>query len=92
MVYGPNGQSRGIATVIFSKPTAAAKAVKELNGVKVDGRPMKVLWQCQFRPRPQRTNRFQVEVVVEGKDVAAPPPAKTLMDRVTYVANHAREE
>jgi len=72
LVYGPNGQSRGIATVIFSKPTAAAKAVKELNGVKVDGRPMKV------------------EVIVEGKDVAAPPPAKTLMDRVTQPKNAAK--
>lgn len=41
-MYGPNGQSRGIANVVFSNTTSAVKAVSELNGVKVDGRPMKV--------------------------------------------------
>jgi len=42
LVYGPNGQSRGIASVVFSNAASAVKAVTELNGVKVDGRPMKV--------------------------------------------------
>lgn len=42
LTYGPNGRSRGIATIIFSKPTSAAKALQELNGVKVDNRAMKV--------------------------------------------------
>lgn len=39
--YGPNGRSRGIATVLFNDPNAAAKAVK-LDGTRVDGRPLKV--------------------------------------------------
>lgn len=39
--YGPNGRSRGSATVLFSKPTAAAEAVS-LDGTKVDGRPLRV--------------------------------------------------
>ena len=41
-MYGPNGQSRGIASVVFANAASAVKAVAELNGVKVDGRPMKV--------------------------------------------------
>lgn len=40
--YGPNGRSRGEATIIFSKPDSAAKAQKEYNGVGVDGKPMRV--------------------------------------------------
>ena len=42
LTYGPNGQSRGISTIVFSKPGSAAEAAKSLDGVKVDGRPMKV--------------------------------------------------
>lgn len=42
MSYGPNGESRGVATIIFAKADGAAKAVKELDGIKVDNRPMKV--------------------------------------------------
>jgi len=39
--YGPNGRSRGIATVLFNDPNAAAKAVK-LDGTRVDGRPLRI--------------------------------------------------
>ncbi|GME24885.1 rna annealing protein [Neofusicoccum parvum] len=42
LTYGPNGQSRGVATVIFSKVTAAAEAAAAHNGLKVDNRPMRV--------------------------------------------------
>lgn len=42
MTYGPNGQSRGVATVIFSQAGAAAQAAAKYNGIKVDNRPMKV--------------------------------------------------
>ena len=42
MTYGPNGQSRGICTVIFSRADAAVKAVNELDGIEIDRRPMKV--------------------------------------------------
>jgi THO complex subunit 4 len=40
--YGPNGESRGLATIVFARTDGAAKAAKELNGLKVDGRPMKI--------------------------------------------------
>jgi len=42
ITYGPNGQSRGIATVEFTRPTDAATAAQKYNGVEVDKKPMKV--------------------------------------------------
>ncbi|KAL7787791.1 hypothetical protein V8C37DRAFT_418855 [Trichoderma ceciliae] len=40
--YGPNSQSRGIANVTFSKPEGASRALQSLNGLLVDGRPIKI--------------------------------------------------
>ena len=40
--YGPGGVSRGIATISFARSDGASKAVDALNGLLVDGRPMKV--------------------------------------------------
>jgi len=42
VTYNQNGSSRGIASITFNKPDTAAKAAKELNGLLVDGRPMKI--------------------------------------------------
>ncbi|QIW99830.1 hypothetical protein AMS68_005348 [Peltaster fructicola] len=42
LTYGPQGRSRGVATLIFSKPGSAAEAAQQLNGVKVDGRAMRI--------------------------------------------------
>ncbi|KAL1969671.1 hypothetical protein VTN77DRAFT_8224 [Rasamsonia byssochlamydoides] len=42
LTYNQNGTSRGIASITFSRPDTAAKAAKELNGLLVDGRPMKI--------------------------------------------------
>lgn len=42
LTYGPNGISRGIATIIFNKPGDANTASVQLNGMLVDKRPMKV--------------------------------------------------
>ncbi|KAL9102148.1 MAG: hypothetical protein Q9163_002679 [Psora crenata] len=42
LTYGPNGISRGIATIIFSKPGSANEALVQLNGMLVDKRPMKI--------------------------------------------------
>ncbi|OJJ51106.1 hypothetical protein ASPZODRAFT_319552 [Penicilliopsis zonata CBS 506.65] len=42
LTYNQNGTSRGIASIVFSKPDTAAKAAKELNGLLVDNRPMKI--------------------------------------------------
>ncbi|KAL1902150.1 RNA-binding RNA annealing protein [Ceratocystis pirilliformis] len=40
--YSPNSQSRGIANVTFSKSDGASKAFKNLNGLLVDGRAIKI--------------------------------------------------
>ena len=40
--YGPGGVSRGIATITFAHADSASKAFKELNGVLIDSRPIKV--------------------------------------------------
>ncbi|RDW72141.1 hypothetical protein BP5796_08175 [Coleophoma crateriformis] len=40
--YGPGGVSRGIATIWFARPEGATKAVSALNGLLVDGKPMKI--------------------------------------------------
>ena len=42
LTYGPDGKSRGSATIWFSKQDAALTAAKQLNGLKVDERTMKV--------------------------------------------------
>ncbi|GMF73063.1 unnamed protein product [Aspergillus oryzae] len=48
LTYNQNGTSRGIASIVFSKPDTAAKAAKDLNGLLVDGRPMKVSFTPHF--------------------------------------------
>jgi len=40
--YGPNGVSRGIANITFSRVDGANKALTALNGLLVDGKPMKI--------------------------------------------------
>lgn len=42
LTYNQNGTSRGIASIVFSEADTAAKAAKELNGLLVDNRPMKI--------------------------------------------------
>lgn len=75
MVYGPNGQSRGIATVIFGNAASAAKAVKELNGVKVDGKPMKVevILDGKDAPAPPEPKKL-ADRVTQPKSAAKAKP------------------
>jgi len=42
IAYGPNGESRGAATVIFVHLDSATKAAKVLKDVLLDKRPLKV--------------------------------------------------
>ena len=41
ITYGPNGISRGVATIVFNKPNSANDALSQLNGLLVDKKPMK---------------------------------------------------
>lgn len=65
--YGPNSVSRGIANVTFSKPDGASKAFSKLNGLLVDGRPIKV----------------EIVVGAAQAARVIPPPAKTLAERTS---------
>ena len=49
-----SNQSRGFGFVEISDDNVAQKAIKELNGVMVDGRPIKV---SEARPKENRSNR-----------------------------------
>ncbi|KAI5310597.1 hypothetical protein KEM55_004754 [Ascosphaera atra] len=42
LTYNQNGTSRGIASIIFRQPESAAKAAKDLNGMLVDKKPIKI--------------------------------------------------
>lgn len=42
ITYGPNGVSRGVATIVFNRASSANEALLKLNGLLVDKRPMKV--------------------------------------------------
>ena len=49
-----SNQSRGFGFVEMSDENAAQKAVKELNGIMVDGRSIKV---SEAKPKENRSNR-----------------------------------
>ena len=49
-----SNQSRGFGFVEMSDENAGHKAVKELNGIMVDGRPIKV---SEAKPKEYRSNR-----------------------------------
>ena len=42
LTYGPTGRSRGVAQITFSSATSGSQAAKQLDGVKVDNKPMRV--------------------------------------------------
>jgi len=76
--YNQNGQSRGIADIIFSKSDAAAKAAKDLNGMLVDKRPMKieVVVDASHVPEPTKARSLADRVAANPK--AQPKSATTV--------------
>lgn len=79
LTYNQNGTSRGIASISFNKPETAGKAAKDLNGLLVDGRPMRV--SCRF-VTPDRVLNFQIEVVLDAARAPEVPAPKPLGERV----------
>ncbi|KAJ5546131.1 mRNA export protein mlo3 [Penicillium frequentans] len=76
LTYNQNGTSRGIASIIFAKADTAAKAAKELNGLLVDGRAMKieVVYDASHAPvvpAPKPLN----ERIAAQKQKSKPKPA-----------------
>lgn len=79
LTYNQNGTSRGIASIIFSKPETAGNAAKELNGLLVDGKPMRVsvlVW-CSWNKLTD-----QIEVVLDAARAPDVPAPKPLTERV----------
>jgi len=83
LVYGPNGQSRGIASVVFGNAGSAVKAVAELNGVKVDGRPMKVevIVDGKDAPPPPGAKKLADRITQPKSAAAKPKPATDTKDK-----------
>ena len=82
LTYGPNGMSRGIATIIFNKPGSADDALVQLNGMLVDKRPMKVKLAKPASFMDHLLTSVKIEVVLNASKAAA-VPVKGLGDRVT---------
>ncbi|KAL2418625.1 hypothetical protein ABEF91_004671 [Exophiala dermatitidis] len=80
--YNQNGQSRGIADIIFVKPDSAAKAAKDLNGMLVDKRPMKieVVVDASHVPEPTPAKSLADRVAANPK---AQPKSATADKKVT---------
>lgn len=80
LVYGPGGSSRGIANVVFHASDGASKAYQKLNGLLIDNRPIRVSKKEWCSVSGLLLTNSQVEVVVTGELVPAPP---TLSQRVS---------
>ncbi|KAJ5757541.1 uncharacterized protein N7511_006235 [Penicillium nucicola] len=95
LTYNQNGSSRGIATIIFAKADTATKAAKELNGLLVDGRPMKieVVFDASHAPTAPAakplTERIAHTQKPRPKSAAA---TKTKNNQNTKQANEANSE
>jgi len=77
LIYGPNGQSRGIANIIFAQADSASKAFRELDGVKVDSKPMQVevIVDGKDAPAPPEPKKFADRVGQPKSAAAKPKPA-----------------
>ncbi|KAG0380838.1 hypothetical protein BGX24_004382 [Mortierella sp. AD032] len=53
--YDPSGRSTGVATIVFNENKDAVAAIEKLNGIALDGQPMKI----KFAPAPTSNNRPQ---------------------------------
>ncbi|KAK5939395.1 RNA-binding RNA annealing protein [Knufia obscura] len=75
--YNQHGESRGIADISFIKPDSAAKAAKEQNGIKIDGRAMKVevVVDASHAPEPAPVKSLADRVAANPK--AQPKSATT---------------
>jgi len=82
--YNKNGRSVGVATIIFSQAQSAAAAAKQLDSVKVDGKPMRVSssWNASLEVGRVLTQNHQIEVILGAKYAPAPAAPKSLGDRI----------
>lgn len=75
--YNQNGSSRGIADISFFRPDAAAKAAKDLNGMLVDKRPMKIELVMDASNVPETSAPRSLSERVAANPKAQPKSATT---------------
>ncbi|PNS18760.1 hypothetical protein CAC42_5299 [Sphaceloma murrayae] len=77
MNYNKTGKSTGVATIIFKESTSAAEAAKTYNGVKVDGRPMRieVVMGAEFVAAPPAPKGLKDRIAVPKNAAAKPKSA-----------------
>ncbi|KAJ5497127.1 hypothetical protein N7463_009114 [Penicillium fimorum] len=78
LTYNQNGTSRGIASIQFNRADTAAKATKELNGLLVDGRPMKieVVYDASHVPAIPASKPLTERIAHKARPKSAAPKAK----------------
>ncbi|KIV87243.1 hypothetical protein, variant [Exophiala sideris] len=76
--YNQTGQSRGIADIVFLQPDSAAKAAKDLNGMLVDKRPMKIEVVVDASRIPEPTQAKSLADRVAANPKAQPKSATTV--------------
>jgi len=88
MSYDSQGRSRGSATILFNKTDSAAKAAKELNGIKVDNRHMRVevLIGAKDITAPQEPKKL-ADRVNKPKNAAAAKPKPATDNKNTKTAD-----
>ncbi|KAJ5654192.1 mRNA export protein mlo3, partial [Penicillium lividum] len=91
LTYNQNGTSRGIASIIFAKADTAAKAAKELNGLLVDGRAMKieVVYDASHAPAVPAPKPLNERIAAQ-KAKAKPKPATVTKAANTNTATRGR--
>jgi len=90
ITYGPNGVSRGIATLTFRNALHANQALKAVDGILVDGRPVKVEMVLDAkRAPPLPPAKSLSERVVQPKPQPKPATASSKAS-LNFDSNRAR--
>ncbi|KAJ5328328.1 hypothetical protein N7452_008718 [Penicillium brevicompactum] len=92
LTYNQNGTSRGIASIIFLKPDTAAKAAKELNGLLVDGRPMKieVVFDASHAPAAPVAKPLNERIAQKARPKSAAAPKAKKENKTTTAEKGSR--
>lgn len=90
--YGPNGKSRGVAIVTFHKPEDSNKALNTLNGLKIDGKPIKVevLVDAQHAPTPAPAKTLNDRISKPKTEKEKPKPATADKDSAAKKGGRGR--
>ncbi|KAJ5812765.1 hypothetical protein N7447_009788 [Penicillium robsamsonii] len=92
LTYNQNGTSRGIASIQFNRADTAAKATKELNGLLVDGRPMKieVVYDASHVPAVPASKPLTERIAQKARPKSAAAAPKAKEDKKTAATDKGR--